>query len=168
MSQETIAESLKLIAELKREWPEGPWQSEPDREDFRAHGLACFVQRNFHGACCGYVGLPPGHPKHGANYSEFGDLEVHGGVTYAAECSGHLCHIPEPGEPDAVWWIGFDCGHMFDVQPAFIKLLERMEIPGLTKELGAKIGFFGGTYRDFAYARSETEKLAAQLAAIKE
>src|SRR5215510_304522 len=29
----------------------------------------------------------------------------------------HICHTPSPGEPDNVWWLGFDCCHLGDLYP---------------------------------------------------
>lgn len=170
MTREIIEARLKEIAEQKRDWPDGPWQSEPDREDFRAHGLPCFVQRGPLGFWCGYVGVQPGHPMYGKGVGEDETeaLEAHGGITYAAACAGHVCHVPEPGEPDTVWWFGFDCGHAFDLTPSFMKTMAGMKgLSDIAVELGAKIGFFGGTYRDLSYVRAQAESLAAQLAEIK-
>ncbi len=48
---------------------------------------------------------------------------MHGGLTYAAECDGDdICHTPEPGEPEHMWWVGFDCAHGFDCVPVLHKL----------------------------------------------
>ena len=54
---------------------------------------------------------------HGKDYNAL-DVEVHGGLTYAGECSGSICHVPKPGEPDNVFWFGFDCAHAYDLSPA--------------------------------------------------
>jgi hypothetical protein len=79
-----------------------------DDESYVADGI---VAHN-----CGYCGVPPGHPLHGGKGDE---LEVHGGITYSAPCQvdGPICHVPLPGEPDDVFWLGYDCGHAFDIQP---------------------------------------------------
>lgn len=155
MAREVIDAFLAMVAERKKSWGDGPWQSEPDRIDFRHAGLACFVQRNHMGVLCGYVGVPEGHPAHGKSYDDV-DVDVHGGLTYARECHGSVCHVPEPGEPDRVWWFGFDCGHAWDLMPC-----------GSSPELLSKgIDIRFGTYRDLAFARAEVERLAEQLAAI--
>ena len=46
------------------------------------------------------------------------------GLTYAARCqednrpiTQRICHIPERGQPDDVWWFGFDCVHAEDYIP---------------------------------------------------
>jgi hypothetical protein len=94
----------------------GPWDQEPDRDLWKHAGLACLVNRGPMGAWCGYVAVPPGHPAHRKHYNEV-DVEVHGGLTYSEECQGVICHTPKPGEPDDVWWLGFDCGHTRKQRP---------------------------------------------------
>jgi len=112
----------------KSAWGAGPWVGEPDRVEWRIggalHGLVCLAARGPSGSWCGYVGVPPGHPAHGKGYDavhELRELDVHGGLTFAAPCDvgehAVICHVPEPGEPDAVWWLGFDCAHAWDYSP---------------------------------------------------
>ena len=111
------------------------------------------------GALCGYVGLPPEHSCHGADYDkvsvpgeEWGP-DVHGGLTYADKCqdradeSEGICHVPAPGRPHDVWWLGFDCAHLGDRSPSH-------EHFGRAR---------GETYRTIDYVRSEVTQLAAQL-----
>jgi integrase len=107
----------------KSGWGPGPWQDEPDKEQFadKATGYACLVKRNRFGALCGYVGVPQGHPWHGKGYDDV-EADVHGGLTYAAPCQEGpegetICHVPGPGEPEPLWWLGFDCNHAWDVAP---------------------------------------------------
>lgn len=135
-------------------WGEGPWDGEPDRVDFKAHGLPCFISRAaVSGAWCGYVGVPREHVSYGQDYAAVDRLVlVHGGLTYSAPCDEAIgiCHVPEPGEPDDVWWLGFDCGHAGDLMPAMF--------------FGpASFALLGDVYRDMAYVREQTERLAAQL-----
>jgi hypothetical protein len=74
-------------------------------------------------ALCGYVGVTEGHPWFGRHKYEI-DAEVHGGVTFALaserhrEQSSSTCHQPDEGEPDKVWWVGFDCAHSLDLLPS--------------------------------------------------
>jgi hypothetical protein len=126
-------------------WPAGPWDGEPDRVEFEHAGLPCLLNRSHLGAWCGYAAVSPGHALHGKSY-EAPDVDVHGGLTYADACFGPICHVPKPGEPDDVWWFGFDCAHGGDSVPSWPR------------------GVFAGTYRDLAYVRRETEQLAEQLA----
>lgn len=152
------------------EYPDGPWQDEPDwaRWEDDITGLPCLIRRNPSiGNLCGYVGVPEDHPLHGVDYSqciyiahgrecpdpeqeEWGYcdhepqslIDVHGGVTFAGE-------HPDDSEKDGPeWWVGFDCAHLGDVCP------------------GMDVGQSRGTYRRFRYVRGETEGLARQLVAI--
>lgn len=81
-------------------------------------------------------------------------LDVHGGITFTAFCDeAHgegrgICHIPAPGEPDRVWWFGFDCAHYNDLSPS-------------------RDCFGGGEYRNVAYVASECASLAKQLKAMQ-
>src|SRR5437868_461399 len=101
---------------IGRSIPPGPWDNEPDRLEWRHAGLPCLMNRNRSGVWCGYVAVPPGHPFHGASYDDERtyDLPSHGGLTFSSTCSGEICHVPQPGEPDDVWWFGFDCNHGYD------------------------------------------------------
>jgi hypothetical protein len=145
----------------------GPWDDEPDREEWRSHGLPCLVKRGPSGAWCGYVGVPPGHPWHGTSYNEalcghegcyehHIEVNVHGGLTYAAPCDGDegegICHVPQEGEPADVWWLGFDCAHSGDLSPKH---------DGLTSKWATQFDY---VYRDLAYVKGETARLAEQIA----
>lgn len=141
-------------------WSSGPWDDEPDRVDFRAHGFPCFVNRNRFGSWCGYVGVPVGHPYYGEDYDDL-DVVVHGGLTYASKCQGDLCHTPEPGESDDVWWLGFDCGHAWDKSPGMDATLRKVGVDPVALEASD----FRMAYRTLEYVREETENLAEQLAA---
>ena len=115
------------ITIAKTAWGPGAWQEEPDKKQWpdAATGLPCLAVRHpEYGHWCGYVGVPEGHPSFGAPY-DTPDVEVHGSLTFANRCrpgedEAHgICHRPEPGEPDHVWWLGFDCGHIWDLQPGY-------------------------------------------------
>lgn len=159
---ETVTETVKKQLVDKKEWGEGPWQSEPDRIEFEHAGLPCLITRHEElGHLCGYVAVPPGHPLHGKSYSDQDEranaLLAHGGITYTNFCQGKICHVPKPGEPDDVWWFGFDCGHWSDLSPAAVTFYSK----------GTSRCFLNGTYRDLTYVRANCEKLAEQLAAVK-
>lgn len=145
--------------------PPGPWMTEPDKVVWKtAAGLPGMIVRSRSGNLCGYVAVAEGHPLFGVGYSD-GDsvdaldcqIRVHGGLTYSNKCAGNICHVPEPGEPDDVWWFGFDCAHSQDWRwtdaAPYLKGLRDLE-PTWER-----------SYRDIAYVTSEVESLAAQLAA---
>lgn len=139
-------------------WGPGPWDGEPDRAEWRTTaGLHAIAHRVDHGAWCGYVAVPPGHPMHGKSDgdSEVYALEVHGGITYGAACRTPICHVAPPGEPDDVWWLGFDCIHCDDFAPRLS--------PNRSAFLYSGEGA-GGTYRTLEYVREQCESLARQLA----
>ena len=90
-----------------------------------------------------------------------GMLDVHGGITFAAFCRESaieergICHVPDAGEPDRVWWFGFDCSHCDDISPAY-------------QWSFGSLSFHDAQYRNVAYVQSECAKLAQQLAALNE
>jgi hypothetical protein len=148
----------------KSGWSRGPWDDEPDKVSYRddATGLPCLIKRNPEGVLCGYVGVANGHPAYGQRY-EMVDVDVHGGLTYSDHCQDGpedtaICHIPAPGEPDDVWWLGYDCGHSFDYCPnaggsRFMALGFFSEFLQGVDALFAELppGVTEGEYRDITY-----------------
>ena len=146
----------------KSEWGDGPWQDEPDKVQWKdeATGLPCLAKRHGRaGHWCGYVGVPEGHPAFGKDYDDVrvatddGWPDAHGGLTYAAHCqegdeAEAICHIPDPGEPDHVWWLGFDCAHSGDLSP------------GLESRFKSSLP---SVYRDMLYVTVQCERLAEQI-----
>jgi hypothetical protein len=112
------------------------------------------------------------HPRHvcgwRANHSPESILSVHGGITFSGECHGPICHKPKPGEPDNVWWYGFDCAHSGDLSPAMEARLAQLRtvIPGFPDRSEILAGF-RDVYRTMEYAKEETERLARQLASVR-
>lgn len=160
----------KLTSDEKRaKWGAGPWCDEPDHVEFRHNGVPCILHRNDMGAWCGYAAVEPRHPWHGQDYTGHYDDEtdeyvespassanVHGGLTYADKCQGNICHVAQPGEPDDVWWFGFDCAHSGDL------------VLGMDQAYRATgLGERGGSYRSLAYVRAETIRLADQIIAAR-
>jgi hypothetical protein len=167
----------------KSAWARGPWDDEPDKRQWTdpATGLPCLAVRHpTLGHWCGYAGVPAGHPAHGVEFytSPIGEdgapieltpvqlavesLDAHGGVTFSAPCQettdpAHgVCHVPAPGEPDDVWWFGFDCAHCYDLSPGMA-----VYSPQYTEIQKTD------TYRPLAYVIDQAQTLAAQLAAMK-
>ena len=148
-------------------WPSGEWDGEPDKVQWpdAATGLPCLAVRHpRRGNWCGYVGLPPEHPLYGKDYSdEAVSFDVHGGMTFADQCrpggdeSHGVCHVPGPGEPDHVWWFGFDCAHSCDCSPDDVKLANERGYPFTLH--GDEI------YRSLSYVHVECTRLAEQVAA---
>jgi hypothetical protein len=153
-------------------WPNGPWDDEPDRVDFKTEaGFPAIALRSSSGYWCGYVAAPPGHPAHPDSGDDV-DIAVHGTVTYGGKCSGDVCHVPEPGEPDDVYWIGFDFAHSGDARPSKRDWDDHPWSPdGRTQYWGPNARYcradeVRGVYRDIAYVRAECEKVGQQLAAM--
>lgn len=145
-----MTETVPIKKIDKSTWPQGPWHDEPDRLQWQHAGYACLIVRVPHsGHLCGYVGVDSSHPYFGKEYGEC-NVDVHGGLTYSDKCQGSICHIPEPGMPDEVWWLGFDCAHLGDACPCYdYRRIGPMD-----------------HYRSVEYVKRETESLARQLREI--
>jgi hypothetical protein len=142
----------------------GPWDDEPDRLEWRWYGLPCLMVRSFTmGSWCGYVAVSPGHPLHGKHPDEIDDVYVHGGISYAESCQGDVCHVPRKGEPDNVWWLGFDCGHGHDISPAFEASMGMFSSGYALPTTGP----WKWTYKDVAYVKKQVRRLAKQLALME-
>lgn len=150
----------------------GPWTDEPDKAQWvdPETGLDCLIVRNRMGSLCGYVGVPSDHVAYGKFYDDV-PVQVHGGLTYGDLCqesdedgpSPGICHVPLPGRPHDVYWLGFDCGHSWDLQPGLIDWerergfdLPKHNWPGCPET----------KYRDLAYVVDEISSLARQLASV--
>lgn len=150
-----MSSALEYRTVDKSTWPDGPWKQEPDKVQFTdaATGYPCLIVRGPVGALCGYVGVPDSHPWHGRHYSDV-NAYAHGGLTFSDRCahgddpSRGICHIPQPGESDNVWWFGFDCAHYGDLCPA-------------CQTYGAE------HYRDIQFVEQECADLAARIFAAR-
>jgi hypothetical protein len=166
----------------KRGWGDGPWQTEWDKVHWidPATDLDCLAVRNAEmGHWCAYVGVPPGHPAHGLGTDDVDpEVQVHGGITFAAPCQEAedeaaqplveergVCHVPLPGRPEAVFWLGFDCCHAWDISPGNEALYRRLGIPQATIDAMATLKPWKH-YRTLEYVMAECEQLAAQLARL--
>lgn len=146
-------------------WPEGVWTSEPDKVQWpdADTGLPCIAKRHPRsGFWCGYVGVSEGHPMFGESY-ESPNVDVHGGLTYANTCQVKddehgICHVPGEGEPEHVWWFGFDCAHHGDMSPQDLVYAKR----GYPFNIGPD-----EHYRPLDYVKRECASLARQLVAAR-
>lgn len=147
-------------------WPQGDWDGEPDKVQWTdpETGFACLAKRHpSRGHWCGYVGVEPGHSWHGKSYdSDDFNPEVHGGVTFGKECQEGppeetVCHIPEPGKPEHLWWIGFDCSHYGDYSPSDAVRAESGD-PLWARD-------WNETYKTLEYVKSQCAHLARQASA---
>lgn len=158
--------------EEKASWGHGPWIAEPDKVQFvdKVTGLPCLIVRNQLGALCGYVGVDENHPWYGVDYDSCPQscdeeccthrpvlcIDVHTELTFSDFCHDQapeesgICHVPEEGEPDHVWWFGFDCAHAWDY------------IPGM-KRFSEEVIDERNTYKDISFVKDQCAKLAKQL-----
>lgn len=143
----------------------GPWTGEPDKIQWvdPATDYDCLIVRGPVGALCGYVGIPFSHKYHGADYCDV-DVDVHGGLTFASLCDEEhpegICHVPAPGRPDNVWWLGFDCSHFMDEMPLSDHRRRQagIEPPRWPEVVPGRSG-----YKTVPYVITEVTSLAAQL-----
>jgi len=128
------------MSDLKYKTP-GPWDDEPDADDFEACGLKCAMRRDsILGHWCGYVLVPKDHAFFGKDKFWASDLHVHGGITFSGGLKDYR----------GLWAFGFDCARLYDLRPG-----RNYENRDPTK-----------MYRDYSYVRAECDYLAAQLAAF--
>jgi len=96
--------------------------------------------------------------KDWCDHSPDQQMQVHGGLTYAADCSGNeetgICHVPAPGREHDVWWFGFDCSHWRDVAPGMPSTF----FPGMSGD---------AVYRTVEYVKDQCANLARQLAEVQ-
>lgn len=143
--------------------PKGPWQGEPCKIQWtdRATNVPCLIVRNHLGVLCGYAGVTPGHPLYRKRHDD-DDVVIPcmREINYSRPCdhAPHpwlgVCHIPEPGTTDDVWWFGFDCMHAWDLVPAWMATnpVDRF----FERDLKLK-------YRDVEWVTLAVTGLAAQL-----
>lgn len=140
----------------KSAWGDGPWQDEnvdmtlfaSGHFDTAGNSITCFVMRNQMGAWCGYAQVPPEHPWRSLDDVE--GVSVHGGVSFFEETD-------MGGEVQRAKWIGFDCGHCDDYQPAMETVMRKL-IKG-HRALSSQV------YRTFEYVVEEARNLAGEVAA---
>lgn len=158
----------------KTAWGPGPWQDEPDKCQWidPSTDLDCLAVRHpRYGHWCGYVGVPEGHPAYEQKYDAV-PVEAHGGLTFAGPCQGDeddedteeqgVCHVPLPGRPEKIWWLGFDAAHIWDLGPGRPSLYDSLGITG-NSIFALPAACPEEVYRDLPYIREECASLAKQL-----
>lgn len=82
-------------------------------------------------------------------------LERQGGMAFEEwvedQRPHRVCHIPPPGQPEEVWWFGFDCAHLGDHSPGV-----NGSFPSPADD----------EYRSLFYVERRVAELACQLAEI--
>lgn len=140
-------------------WPKGTWLAEPDYCAWENHGHNCIVMRDMKlGIWRGFVGVTKDHPYHGKTLANLLNEKiylhlaiVHGGVSFA----GRLLQIKNTNRK--CWWFGFECLQEEDLVPLAPKVEVNSQLIG-----GQQI------YRNFNYARRETNKLACELLKLQQ
>lgn len=154
-------ETLEYRTVDKSDWGDGPWQHEPDKKQWldEETQLPCLIHRNSElGALCGYVGVYEGHPYFELRYEDV-PVDVHGGLTFGDFCmdgadeAKGLCHKSD--DPRKVYWLGFDCAHLYDMMPGMAAHYAALGIDAF--ETDAK------GYKDIAWVENEVRKLAKQV-----
>ena len=118
-------------------WGPGPWEGEPDRDEWMCGSLPCLILRHPElGHLTGYVGVPLDSPLAGMDFADL-PIRVNWGLTYGAEGEGGDLR------PKGWYWFGFDCAHAGDQVPA--------------------IHMMPGEYRSWVFVRERVEHMAADL-----
>lgn len=165
-----------------------PWDNEPNRKEWEAHGLKCvIVRQDRSGHLCGYVGLPKSHPLHGVDYN----------TPHPALAAALTQRMGEPTK-DTDGFIAIFIAACKDSDAERATMDVALDVhggvtysrDGLHGYKGNDlwwIGFdcnhsgdfaprdtergftwrIGGTYRDMAYVTEQTEGLARQLSEIR-
>lgn len=84
-------------------------------------------------------------------------LNAHGGITYTNMCQGDVCH-PVDNDDEHVWWIGFDCAHLNDICPVYIKNLNNFELLSQVSN---------STYKNIRYVENQITNLAKEISRYK-
>lgn len=124
----------------------GVWDTEQDLIywiDKRTQ-LPCLIIRQAFGHLCGYVAITSDNKFYKLDYRSefFPSLKVHGGVTFTGSLDFHVMIL------DHKWWVGFDCGHYYDLCPAY----------------QVSVGAENRMYKDIKYVKRQCRLLAKQIA----
>lgn len=174
-----MTEQAWINPEVDRsDWGPGPWDGEPDKVQWvdPATGYPCIASRGNprNGAWCGYVAIEPGHPLHGTYFTD-AQAVIEVGLSFSDSCNDEapaeyaVCHVPEPGKPADVWWLGFDFDHAWDIAPgADARDRKRGRLPVL-REGERPFGADGPlvSYKTLSTARARCAELAGELKVLE-
>jgi len=146
----------------KTSFPKGVWSKEPDFCSWQYRGFSCLAIRDMKlGMWRGLVGLKSPHPffeKSIENILKIKSgmdlfIDIYGGIASAGRLPAkHKEHS------QGLWWLGIETCNGGDLVPLLKLDVEDAEIK---KVLGKQ------TYKDFAFIRKETNKMAKILERIK-
>lgn len=139
----------------KKTWQEGPWHNEPDYGVFYYKEHPCFIRRHsFGGYLEGYVLIPyldvDEYTSEDIDLSDFNDLEVHGGISFARYTDSGLI-------------LGFDCGHAYDRAPGIEEIIRRDIKEKFLPQSSFKPNEYLSTYRNIEFVRNELKNLVDQI-----
>ena len=140
----------------KSDWGPGPWQDEPDKVAWvdPDTGLDCMAKRHERLGDPYLRAEAERHP-HGDRAWLLKRLERQGGMAFEEwvedQRPHRVCHVPPPGQPEEVWWFGFDCAHLGDHSPGV-----NGSFPSPADD----------EYRSLFYVERRVAELACQLAEI--
>jgi len=143
----------------KSNFPPGKWLHEPDFCGWYRSGLFCLAIRDMSlGHWKGFVGVDPTHRFYSKSIQEIlkdtavveAFLGVYGGISSAGGLPARYKEVSQ-----GLWWLGIETSHGGDLMP----LLKND--PDMDKMLSNQ------TYKDFAFIRRETNKLASYMSRIK-
>lgn len=161
LRQETIPECVDPGNPVARvNWDKGPWDGEVDIYEWRDQktGLPCLIVRNFRlGFLCGYVGVPASHKLYRKDWTKKSFPDLGFDINYSKGCGYYICHKPRHGEPDNIWWLGFDSGHSGDFVPGTAYLMKHLGRPELAQRHDWE------TYRTVAMVANKVTALARVL-----
>lgn len=171
-----------------------PWDNEPDQDDFEASDLVCLMRRDHNGVWNGSVGVSQAHPLYGQRRDvliivppEVAGRELSSTRVAAADLRGVVPRTLEAGialplsividvhggiwntgvmvgdDYPGLWFYGFMCGHAWDFKPLDPLTIQAYQTD---PEQAAQVFRTPAEYRSYDYARAETEKMAAQIAAL--
>lgn len=129
-----------LTEKLKKEFPTGEWDKEPDFLEFidEDTNIPCLIIRNDFGSLNGYIEVPK---KLISKYGDYlrsyleSEIVIHGEITYYGDRLN-----------DSNLWIGFDCSHAGDYLPFDLGNTEQPK-----------------DYKNIEYVKNECKKAAMQL-----